>query len=84
MGAIVMVSASEVSISDGSWVSAKCPYTIPEGLRPSEWLTSAGMSRDGALSTILNVEKDGSVSISNSGGAGGAKPRFGSLTYVAV
>ena len=83
MGRLVMVCASEVSVPDGSWASAKCPYTIPEGLRPSEWLTSAGTSRDGALSTVLGVGKDGVVSISNYGGGGGANTRFGSLTYIA-
>lgn len=83
MGKLVMVNASGVSISSGSWDSAKCPYTIPEGLRPSVWLASAGASRDGALSTQLSVGTDGVVSISNMGGAGGTNQRFGSLTYMA-
>lgn len=83
MGKLVMVCASGVSISSGSWDSAKCPYTIPEGLRPSVWLASAGASRDGALSTQLSVGTDGVVAISNMGGAGGTNARFGSLTYIA-
>lgn len=83
MGKLVMVCASGVSISSGSWDSAKCPYTIPDGLRPSVWLASAGMSRDGALSTVLSVGTDGAVAISNQGGGGGTNTRYGSLTYIA-
>lgn len=83
MGKLVMVCASGVSISSGSWDSAKCPYTIPEGLRPSVWLASAGASRDGALSTVLSVGTDGAVAISNQGGSGGTNERYGSLTYMA-
>lgn len=83
MGKLVMVCASGVSISSGSWDSTKCPYTIPEGLRPSVWLASAGASRDKALCTQLFVDTNGSVSISNIGGAGGTNARFGSLTYIA-
>lgn len=83
MGKLVMVCASGVSISSGSWDSAKCPYTIPEGLRPSVRLTSAGTSRDGALSTVLSVGTDGAVAISNQGGSGGTNMRYGSLTYMA-
>lgn len=83
MGKLVMVCASGVSISSGSWDSAKCPYTIPDGLRPSVWLISAGASRDNALCTQLSVDTNGSVSISNMGGAGGTNTRFGSLTYIA-
>lgn len=83
MGKLVMVCASGVSISSGSWDSAKCPYTIPDGLRPTEWLASAGASRDRALCTQLSVATDGSVSISNMGGAGGTNTRCGSLTYIA-
>lgn len=83
MGKLVMVNATGVPISSGSWDSTKCPYTIPEGLRPSVWLASAGASRDGALSTQLSVGTDGVVAISNVGGAGGTNSRFGSLTYIA-
>ena len=84
MGKLVMVNASAVNVAGGgSWDSAKCPYTIPEGLRPSVWLASAGMSRDGVLSTQLSVGTDGVVSIGNAGGAGRANiVRFASLTYV--
>ena len=83
MGKLVMVCASGVSISSGSWDSAKCPYTIPDGLRPSVWLASAGSSRDGALSTVLSVGADGAVLMANTGGSGGARRRYGSLTYIA-
>lgn len=83
MGKLVMVNASGISISSGSWDSTKCPYTIPDGLRPSVWLASAGASRDGVLSTQLSVDTDGVVSIANMGGAGGTNLRFGSLTYMA-
>ena len=85
MGKLVMVNASAVKVAGGgSWDSVKCPYTIPEGLRPSVWLATAGMSRDGVLSTQLSVGTDGVVSIGNAGGAGRANAvRFASLTYVA-
>lgn len=85
MGKLVMVNASGVNIAgSGPWDSTTCPYTIPEGLRPSVWLASAGMSRDGALSTVLSVGKDGSVGIANMGGAGNANiSRYASFTYIA-
>lgn len=83
MGKLVMVCASNVSISSGSWDSTKCPYTIPDGLRPSVPLVSAGASRDKALCTMLSVGTDGVVSIANMGGAGGTNARYGSLTYMA-
>lgn len=85
MGKIVMVNASGVVISGGgSWDKATCPYTIPAALRPAEGLSTGGMSRDGALSTLMHVQADGTVSINNSGGAGKANiARYASLTYVA-
>ena|GEM_PF-2531523 len=85
MGKLVMVSASGVVISGGgSWDSATCPYTMPSGLRPPESISTGGMSRDGALSTLLYVESGGAISINNAGGAGKANvSRYGSLTYMA-
>lgn len=85
MGKLVMVNASSVIITgSGSWDSTKCPYTIPEGLRPSVWLASAGASRDSVLCTQLSVGTDGVVSVGNAGGSGKANAaRFASLTYMA-
>lgn len=86
MGKLVMVNASGVVISGGgSWDSTACPYTIPAALRPAEGLSTGGISRDSALSTLMHVQADGKVSISNAGGAGRANAaRFASLTYVAA
>lgn len=80
-----MVNASGVVISGGgSWDTAICPYTIPDGLRPAETIAAGGMSRDGALSTVLYVEAGGAISINNAGGAGKANvSRYGSLAYMA-
>ena len=85
MGMLVMVCASGVVISGGgSWDMAKCPYTIPEGLRSAVDITTGGMSRDIALSTILTVGASGVLYVSNAGGAGRANvARFASLTYLA-
>lgn len=85
MGKLVMVYASGVVISGGgSWDSAKCPYTIPDGLRPVKNIGTGGMSRDGALSTVLFVEAGGAISINNVGGTGKANvSRYASLTYMA-
>ncbi|MGO5267839.1 hypothetical protein ACTQ1D_04045 [Parafannyhessea umbonata] len=85
MGKLVMVCASGVVIhGGGSWDSAKCPYTIPSGLRPPDNISTGGMSRDGALSTVLFVESGGAISISNMGGTGKANvSRYASLTYMA-
>lgn len=86
MGGIVMVSASGVVIPGGdSWDSVKCPYTMPSELRPHENLRTAGMTRDGVLSTVLFVNSDGTMSISNMGGPGGHpnRERYASLTYMA-
>ena len=85
MGKLVMVSASGVVISGGgSWDKATCPYTMPSGLRPPENISTGGMSRDGALSTVLYVESGGAILISNTGGTGKANAsRYASLTYMA-
>lgn len=85
MGKLVMVNVSGVVISGGaSWDSAKCPYVMPSGLRPPESISTGGMSRDGALSTVLYVEPSGSVVIGNAGGSGSAnRARYASLTYMA-
>ena len=85
MGSLVMVSASGVEISGGgSWDIARCPYTIPDGLRPADDITTGGMSRDVALSTILYVGISGTVYVSNVGGPGSANiTRYASLTYIA-
>ena len=84
MGAIVMVSASGVTVSGGgSWDSTTCPYTMPSELRPPVGISTGGASRDGALSTVLYVDSDGKVTIANAGGPGVANnARFASLTYV--
>ena len=85
VGKLVMVNASGVVISGGgSWDKATCPYTIPDGLRPAKTIGTSGMSRDGALSTLLYVESGGAISINNAGGAGKANvSRYGSLAYMA-
>lgn len=85
MGKLVMVNASGVVIAgSGSWDFTTCLYTIPDGLRPAQNIGTGGMSRDGALSTLLYVNTDGSISINNAGGAGKANvSRYASLTYMA-
>ena len=85
MGKLVMVCASGVVIAGGgSWDKATCPYTMPSGLRPPKSISTGGMSRDGALSTVLVVEAGGAISINNMGGTGKANvSRYASLTYMA-
>lgn len=85
MGKLVMVNVNGVPIEGGGgWDNALYLYTIPEGLRPAESLTTGGTSRDGALSTLLSVESTGSVYIYNAGGSGRTNAaRYVSLTYVA-
>lgn len=85
MGKLVMVNASGVNIAGGgSWDSTTCPYKLPSGLRPPEGISTGGMSRDGALSTLLYVESSGAIKISNMGGTGKANAlRYASLTYMA-
>ena len=86
MGKLVMVNASGVNIAGGgSWDSTTCPYKLPSGLRPPEGISTGGMSRDGALSTVLYVDTSGKVSIANTGGTGKANTsRHASLTYMAA
>ena len=85
MGKLVMVNASGVNIAGGgSWDSTTCPYTIPSELRPPESISTSGMSRDGALSTLLYVDATGVVTVANAGGAVRANvSRYASLTYMA-
>lgn len=79
-----MVNASGVAISGGgSWDSAACPYTIPAALRPAVSISTGGMSRDGAVSTVLYVDSDGKVTIVSAGGPSSAnRARWAALTYV--
>ncbi len=85
MGKLVMVNASGVNIAgSGSWDFTTCPYTIPSELRPPENISTGGMSRDGALSTVLFVEAGGAISINSMGGTGKANvSRYASLAYMA-
>lgn len=86
MGAVVMVVASEVVIhGGGSWDIAKCPYTVPSELRPSDNISTCGTSRDGVVSVALYVSSNGSISINRMGGTADGKDRrcFASLTYMA-
>lgn len=85
MGKLVMVNASGVTIAGGgSWDEAVCPYNIPKGLRPADTIATGGTSRDGALSTVLEVGSDGNVRVYNAGGSSWVKSvRYASLTYMA-
>ena len=83
VGLLVIVQADAVSLGDGSWASAKCPYSIPKGLRPKSRKVASASVANGATPSVLWVETSGEVTVRNQGGTGRSGGRYGMLSYLA-
>ena len=75
--------ADAVSLGDGSWASAKCPYSVPKGLRPKIRKVASASVANGATPSVLWVETNGEVTVRNQGGTGRSGGRYGMLSYLA-
>ena len=83
-GPIVAVSV-RVHTGSGSWDSVKCPYTLPEGLRPEVTINAPVSTENGASVTgAVSANTDGTITVTNLGGSGSDGLRRGALCYVAT
>ena len=83
-GPIVAVSV-RVHTGSGSWDSVKCPYVLPEGLRPAVTINTPVSTENGASVTgALFANTDGTITVANLGGSGSDGMRSGALCYVAT
>lgn len=80
---IVHVECNGAKTGSGSWDSIKAPFKIPAKCVPERDLnTSVVVQNGGSTTKMLHVAADGTVSLSNQGGAGTANSCFGGITYI--
>lgn len=80
---IVRVECNGAKTGSGSWDSAKAPFKIPDKCVPKRNLnTSVVVQNGGSTTKMLTVAPDGTVSLSNQGGAGSANSCLGGITYI--
>lgn len=80
---IVRVECNGAKTGSGSWDSIKAPFKIPAKCVPKRRLnTSVVVQNGGSTTKMLSVDADGTVSLSNQGGAGSANSCLGGITYI--
>lgn len=80
---IVRVECNGAKTGSGSWDSIDAPFKIPAKCVPKRRLTTSVVSQNGGSTTkMLSVAADGTVSLSNQGGAGSANTCLGGITYI--
>lgn len=80
---IVRVECNGAKTGSGSWDSIKAPFKVPDKCVPKRRLnTSVVVQNGGSTTKMLSVAEDGTVSLSNQGGAGSANPCLGGITYI--
>lgn len=80
---IVRVECNGAKTGSGSWDSIKAPFTVPDKCVPKRKLnTSVVVQNGGSTTKMLSVAEDGTVSLSNQGGAGSANSCLGGITYI--
>lgn len=80
---IVRVECNGAKTGSGSWDSINAPFKIPDKCVPKRRLnTSVVDQNEGSTTKMLSVAPDGTVSLSNQGGAGSANPCLGGITYI--
>lgn len=81
-GGYIYVGAMGVATAAGSWDVVRCPYTMPEGLRPSRWTGAPVLTSNGKSTTgMIDVDKNGIIRVANQGNAGSADTRQGFIMY---
>lgn len=80
---IVRVECNGAKTGSGSWDSIKAPFKVPDKCVPKRRLnTSVVVQNGGSTTKMLSVGEDGTVSLSNQGGAGSANSCLGGITYI--
>lgn len=80
---IVRVECNGAKTGSGSWDSIKAPFKVPDKCVPKRKLnTSVVVQNGGSTTKMLSVAEDGTVSLSNQGGAGSANACLGGITYI--
>lgn len=80
---IVRVECNGAKTGSGSWDSIKAPFKVPDKCVPKRKLnTSVVVQNGGSTTKMLSVAEDGTVSLSNQGGAGSANSCLGGITYI--
>lgn len=80
---IVRVECNGAKTGSGSWDSINAPFKVPDKCVPKRTLnTSVVVQNGGSFTKMLSVTSDGTVSLSNQGGAGSADACLGGITYI--
>lgn len=80
---IVRVECNGAKTGSGSWDSIKAPFKVPDKCVPKRKLNASVVVQNGGSTTkMLSVAEDGTVSLSNQGGAGSANSCLGGITYI--
>lgn len=80
---IVRVECNGAKTGSDSWDSIKAPFKVPDKCVPKRRLnTSVVVQNGGSTTKMLSVAEDGTVSLSNQGGAGSTNPCLGGITYI--
>lgn len=80
---IVRVECNGAKTGSGSWDSIKAPFKVPDKCVPKRKLNTSVVVQNGnSITKMLSVAADGTVLLSNQGGAGSADPCLGGITYI--
>lgn len=80
---IVRIECNGAKTGSGSWDSIKAPFKVPDKCVPKRKLNTSVVVQNGESTTkMLSVAADGTVSLSNQGGAGSANSCLGGITYI--
>lgn len=80
---IVRVECNGAKTGSGSWDSINAPFKVPDKCVPKRQLNiSVVVLNGGSTTKMLSVRADGTVLLSNQGGAGSANPCLGGITYI--
>lgn len=80
---IVRVECNGAKTGSGSWDSINAPFKVPDKCVPKRRLNAPVVVQNGGSTTkMLSVDADGTVSLSNQGGAGSANSCLGGITYI--
>lgn len=82
VGMIVLVKATEIITEADSWATLKCPYTVPEELRPKKtWQAPMTVGNGGSTTRMLRVTATGAIEVFNYGSTGSRNVSNGTLVY---
>ena len=82
VGMTVFVNATEITTEADSWATLKCPYTVPEELRPAKtWQAPMTVGNGGSITRMLRVSKTGVIDVFNYGATGSSNVSNGTLSY---